>query len=95
MRLTFVLLFLVFNSVVFGQFSSADSLRGGYGAGRDWWDLTHYKLSVDFDFNLRTLYGTNEMSFTVTQVSENKILQIDLQQNEPTVLMIILTLLIF
>jgi aminopeptidase N len=80
MRLPFVFLFLVFNSVIFGQYSSADSLRGGYGAGRDWWDLTHYKLSVDFDFNLHTLYGTNEMSFTVTQSSEDKILQIDLQQ---------------
>jgi aminopeptidase N len=80
MRLFTFFIFLGFNFLLYGQFSPADSLRGGYGAGRDWWDLTHYKLSVDFDFNLRTFYGTNEMSFTVTQSSEKKILQIDLQE---------------
>lgn len=66
--------------MVYSQNSSADSLRGGYGAGRDWWDLTHYNLTVDVDFNLRTLYGTNEMTFKVTVPAEKHILQIDLQQ---------------
>jgi len=80
MRSFTILLFLAINSVVYAQFSSADSLRGGYGEGRDWWDLTHYKLTVDFDFNLRTLYGTNEMSFKVVKTSNDNILQIDLQQ---------------
>ena len=36
--------FLLVAHVSFSQFSKADSLRGGYGETRNWWDLTHYDL---------------------------------------------------
>lgn len=70
----------------FGQFNHADSLRGGYGDSRNWWDLKHYDLSVTFDIQNREISGKNTIHFLVAKLPETGTseLQIDLQ--EPMVL---------
>ncbi len=63
------------------SFTHADSLRGGYGPGRDWWDLTAYDLSVQFDPTNKVISGVNVMLFDVTKLNETgkHEMQIDLQ----------------
>lgn len=79
--LVILLAALAFSS--YGQFSHADSLRGGYGNTRDWWDLQHYDLSVSFDIEKQEIKGKNVMIYTtpgVTGVYAFRKLQIDLQE---------------
>lgn len=35
----------------------ADTLRGVYGAGRDWWDVLKYDLHVKFNIPDKTIKG--------------------------------------
>ncbi|MGB5005411.1 MAG: M1 family metallopeptidase [Ferruginibacter sp.] len=73
-------------------FTHADTLRGTYGATRDWWDVLKYDLHVKFNLKDSSISGWNEMQFKVLtnriQVVNHglgaQILQIDLQ--EPMVL---------
>ena len=30
-------------------YTRADSLRGGNGSGRNWWDVLHYRLLIQLD----------------------------------------------
>lgn len=66
------------------QFTAADSLRGGYGPGRDWWDLTHYDLHVTFDEVNREISGWNTATIRLMKGfslhDQAPVLQIDLQQ---------------
>ncbi len=82
------LLFVFFLAVVpqcFSQFTHADSIRGGYGPSRNWWDVTHYELDVTFDEKQEMVWGSNTMSFTALPGNEKShTMQIDLQ--EPLVL---------
>jgi aminopeptidase N len=82
--LFFFLAALTAATTVCAQFTISDSLRGGYGKGRDWWDLKHYELSVDFDAETKTLRGSNKMTFDIVQskLGRNNLnpeIQIDLQ----------------
>jgi aminopeptidase N len=66
------------------QFTAADSLRGGYGDTRDWWDLLHYDLHVTFDIPKKEIRGFNTITFTPQErISDRRLLprtlQIDLQ----------------
>ncbi len=63
-------------------FSHADSLRGTYGATRDWWDVLKYDLHVKFNILDSTIRGWNEIQFKV--LKKGTVLQIDLQ--EPMIL---------
>lgn len=56
---------LLFFLPVYAQYSLADSLRGGYGSTRDWWDITHYDLHVDFDFGTKTISGFNTIEYKI------------------------------
>ena len=60
----------------------ADSLRGTYGATRDWWDVLKYNLHVTFNIKDSSISGYNEMQFKV--LKKENLMQIDLQ--EPMVL---------
>lgn len=77
------LLFCSFSS--YAQFTAADSLRGGYGNTRNWWDITHYDLSVEFDLAKKEIHGKNIISFkTIPAFAHGEThkglkLQIDLQ----------------
>lgn len=83
--LVFAYLFLT-GTLVWAQFSHADSLRGGYGIGRSWWDLTHYDLTVKFEIDKKTITGSNQITFNVLVLTETgkQEMQIDLQ--DPMVL---------
>lgn len=55
-----------------------DTLRGSITSERAWWNADHYAITVEPDFNNKSLTGSNIISFTA--VSEGKTMQIDLQQ---------------
>ena len=59
------------------QFTHADSVRGTYGASRDWWDVLHYDLHVAFNIANKTISGYNSISFKTLKKGNQ--LQIDLQ----------------
>jgi aminopeptidase N len=54
-----------------------DTLRGTYGATRDWWDVLKYDLHVKFNIKDSTISGFNVMQFKV--LKQGDIMQIDLQ----------------
>jgi aminopeptidase N len=64
-------------------YSHRDSLRGANGPGRNWWDVQHYNLSVQFDSTAKKIYGRNIITLKKTAKGMDS-LQIDLQ--EPMVL---------
>ena len=59
------------------EFTRQDELRGSITPERAWWDLQHYKLSVEVFPKTRSIQGENVISFTV--VEKGSVMQIDLQ----------------
>ena len=59
------------------QFTSADTLRGSNGPGRDWWDVTFYDLNVSVTPEDSTLEGS--VSITYRVVGPSGEMQLDLQ----------------
>ncbi len=59
-------------------FTRADTLRGTYGASRDWWDVLKYDLHVKFDLRDSSISGYNVISFT--NLKNGTVLQVDLQE---------------
>ena len=55
-----------------------EKLRGSITPQREWWDLLHYDLHVQFFPESKTIAGSNEITFSVTK--PNKAMQIDLQK---------------
>lgn len=70
----------------YGQFSHADSLRGGYGNARNWWDLQHYDLSVTFDIGKQEISGKNHIRFTSIRHQETGVPELQLDLQEPMAL---------
>ncbi len=63
------------------RFTHADSLRGGNGPGRDWWDVTFYDLAVRVSPVDSSLRGRVGITYRVLrQGSPGTELQIDLMQ---------------
>ncbi|MBW7870631.1 MAG: M1 family metallopeptidase [Flavobacteriia bacterium] len=62
------------------EFSRQDSLRGSNTEYRDWWDVLRYDITVEPDFDSKSIKGSTRIAFKVIKESENQILQIDLQQ---------------
>lgn len=63
-------------------FTHADTLRGTYGASRDWWDVLKYDLHVKFNIVDSTISGYNVIQFKT--LKKGNLMQIDLQ--EPMIL---------
>lgn len=59
-------------------FSNADSLRGGIGPHRAWWNVVGYDVSVSPDFATRSITGRTVIAFDA--VTGGQRMQIDLQQ---------------
>ena len=59
------------------QFSRQDSLRGSVGEGRIGWNVLHYDISVQPDFETKTIKGTNIIRFYDEGA---KLMQIDMQE---------------
>jgi len=84
-------LFLIFYSFCIQAFSQlgdkknvfthADTLRGSNGIFRQQWDVLHYDITVEPDYNNKTIEGKNTMRFFDNGA---KLMQIDLQ--EPMIL---------
>jgi aminopeptidase N len=80
---SFIILFAV--NASFAQFTHQDSLRGGNGPGRNWWDVAHYDLSVTFDIEKKQISGCNKITMSYYDNIEGKPItakrkiQIDLQ----------------
>ncbi len=55
-----------------------ERLRGSITPEREWWDLLHYDLSVQFFPATKTIKGSNVITFKT--VKPNKVMQIDLQE---------------
>lgn len=53
-------------------------LRGSITPEREWWDLLHYDLSVEFFPDTRTIKGSNVITFKT--IKSDYIMQIDLQE---------------
>jgi aminopeptidase N len=64
-------------------YTRQDSLMGSNGAGRNWWDVQYYNLTVTFDIENRTIWGRNVIDLKTGEHTTGK-LQLDLQ--EPMVL---------
>jgi len=63
-------------------FTRADTLRGTFGASRDWWDVLKYDLYVKFNLKDSSISGYNVIQFKV--LKNGSVIQIDLQ--EPMIL---------
>ena len=59
-------------------FTQADTLRGTYGPGRDWWDALKYDLHVKFNLYDSSISGYNTIQFKV--LKKGTFIQIDLQE---------------
>ena len=79
MKLLQLFFFSFFIVQCFGQLSG-EELRGGNGEGRDWWNLEHYDLSVNFDITNKQISGENIITFRTTKEVVNPVFQIDLQE---------------
>lgn len=78
---------LLISSLTFGQFfeqsktfTKADTLKGSNTEFRNFWDVKKYDLSVEPDFEQRSLTGNNTISFEIIKDVSNPVFQIDLQQ---------------
>lgn len=60
-------------------YSLDDTLRGSLNKERSWWNVQHYAITVQPDFNARTITGQNTIRFTSTQPRARASMQIDLQ----------------
>lgn len=59
-------------------YTRQDSLRGSNGRGRDWWDVQHYNLFVEFDTSNQSITGQNTITALVNKTPSDS-LQLDLQ----------------
>ena len=83
----FLLFFLLFSLSVDAQilnhkkeFTKQDSLRGSNNEFRNWWNVLHYEIQVEPDFEKRFIKGKNTLEFEITTENHPKIMQIDLQE---------------
>ena len=60
-------------------FTRADTLRGSITAGRAWWDILRYDLTIKPDYNNKSTEGKNSISYKVISTKNASSLQLDLQ----------------
>lgn len=78
-RLTFIL--GLFSILGHSQtFTKQDSLKGSDTAFRNFWDVKKYELSVEPNFEEKSVKGSNRIEFVITRDIQNPTFQIDLQQ---------------
>ena len=77
MKFIGILLLLSFNLLSQNKTNHQDTLRGSINSERSWWNLMRYELSVQPDYNSKTIKGENRIYFEMTEKSD--FMQIDLQ----------------
>jgi aminopeptidase N len=60
-----------------GEISRQEMLRGSITPEREWWDVLHYHLAVEFFPDKRTIKGSNVITFKTVKAGSK--MQIDLQ----------------
>ncbi|WP_300596325.1 M1 family metallopeptidase [Niabella sp.] len=60
-------------------FTRQDSLRGGNGAGRNWWNVLQYDIQLHVNIEARAVNGYNDITYAVIKDSKAP-LQLDLQE---------------
>ncbi len=79
--ITLLLLVLQSNAQLNSQeksYTRADTLRGSLNEARNWWDVHHYAVYVEPDYENKTISGKVDIRFKV--LSPGKTMQIDLQE---------------
>lgn len=78
---------LLASGLAFGQFfekpetfTKQDTLKGSNTKFRNFWDVKKYELSVEPDFDQKSIKGTNKISFEIIKDVTNPTFQIDLQK---------------
>lgn len=84
-KLSYTLLFA--SGLAFGQFfekpetfTKQDTLKGSNTKFRNFWDVKKYELSLEPNFEQKSIKGTNKISFEITKDVANPTFQIDLQK---------------
>ena len=77
MKFFAVLILLPFSLVSQNKTNHQDTLRGSINSERSWWNLLRYELSVQPDYNSKTIKGENRIYFEMAEKSD--FMQIDLQ----------------
>lgn len=62
------------------SFTHADTLRGSNGPGRNWWDVMHYDITVEPDYDSRQIKGQSIMVARFKEDIKTAEAQIDLQE---------------
>lgn len=77
------LFFLFFPFFTFSQleFSNYDSLRGKINQNRSWWDVLKYEITIQPDFESKTIKGKNEILTETRTANPQSYLQLDLHKN--------------
>ena len=60
------------------DFTNQDSLRGTLNSNRTWWDVVKYEITVQPDFETKTIQGKNEILIKKTGIKS--LLQLDLHK---------------
>jgi hypothetical protein len=55
-----------------------DTLNGSITPERIWWDIQHYDLNINPDYNTKTITGKNVIEYNVTNKKHSPRMQIDL-----------------
>ncbi|AYN02143.1 M1 family metallopeptidase [Chryseobacterium sp. 3008163] len=78
---------LLASGLAFGQFfeqnkkfTKQDTLKGSNTGFRNFWDVKKYELSVEPDFEQKSIKGNNKISFEILKDVLNPVFQIDLQK---------------
>lgn len=85
-KLIFLFSFLGISALAFSQqpevpaFTRADTLRGSNTPERAWWNVLYYNITVQPDFNSKTISGKTSICFEVIKKTHTPVMQIDLQQ---------------
>ena len=78
---TIFFLLIGLTSVLQAQtFTKADSLKNSDNVYRDFWDVKKYEITVEPNFDRKTVSGTNTIYFEITKAVNDPTFQIDLQQ---------------
>lgn len=62
------------------SFTRQDTLRGSVGPERAWWDVLHYDVRVQPDYNDQSIRGKTTIRYKVLPGRQSDYMQIDLQQ---------------
>ena len=62
------------------EFTRQDSLRGSNNEFRNWWNVLHYDIQVEPEFDKKFIKGKNTIQFEITGEKPGKVMQIDLQE---------------